>query len=477
MTGYTSSPTANDRPREACGVFGVLAPEQDVARAAYFGLYTLQHRGQESAGIAVGDGKAIRVRREMGLVSQVFSELDLEDLRGIVAIGHCRYSTTGSSQLCNAQPMVIVDPPGAPQAGEPLALAHNGNLVNVPELQEWLRSMGANFNSSSDSEVIIQLIKHTSGRTWHERIARALPRLAGAFSLVLASANELYAARDPWGIRPLCLGRWEGRSVVASESCALETIGATLEREISPGELVRITETGLTSVQYAEAKPSLCSFEFIYFARPDSIVDGQSVHGVRIALGRRLAIEHPAEADMVMPVPDSAIPMAVGYARQSGIPYGDGLVKNRYIGRTFISPTQLQRDRGIQLKFNPLASELRDKRVVVVEDSLIRGTTSKPLVALLRRAGAREVHLRIASPPYRHPCHLGMDTGRREELIAAHQSVEEIRCYTGANSLRFLSVEGLVSAIGRPAGHSCRGCLDGRYPVKARQEVEVLALD
>jgi amidophosphoribosyltransferase len=257
----------------------------------------------------------------------------------------------------------------------------------------------------------------------------------------------------------------------------LETIGATLEREISPGELVRITETGLTSVQYAEAKPSLCSFEFIYFARPDSIVDGQSVHGVRIALGRRLAIEHPAEADMVMPVPDSAIPMAVGYARQSGIPYGDGLVKNRYIGRTFISPTQLQRDRGIQLKFNPLASELRDKRVVVVEDSLIRGTTSKPLVALLRRAGAREVHLRIASPPYRHPCHLGMDTGRREELIAAHQSVEEIRCYTGANSLRFLSVEGLVSAIGRPAGHSCRGCLDGRYPVKARQEVEVLALD
>ncbi|MDB5059514.1 MAG: amidophosphoribosyltransferase [Chloroflexi bacterium] len=477
ISAFAQPYETDDRPREACGVFGIFAPGEDVARATYFGLYSLQHRGQESAGIAVGDGKAIRVLREMGLVSQVFSEAQLEDLHGIVAIGHCRYSTTGSSQLCNAQPMVIVDDTGAPQEGEPFTLAHNGNLVNVAELQESLEASGAKFMSTSDSEVIIQLIKRTSGRSWHERIARALPRLSGAFSLVLASANELFAARDPWGIRPLCLGRIGERWVVASESCALDTVGATLEREIAPGELIRINEDGITSLMYAEPVPKLCSFEFIYFARPDSVIDGLSVHSVRVALGRQLATEHPADADMVMPVPDSAIPMAVGYARQSGIPYGDGLVKNRYIGRTFISPTQFQRDRGIQLKFNPLTAELEGKRLVVIEDSLVRGTTSRPLVALLRKAGAREVHLRIASPPYRHPCHLGMDTGRRSELIAAQHTLDEILQFTGADSLKFLSLEGLATAIGRPAGTSCRACLDGKYPMPVQEELQELSVD
>ncbi len=466
-----------DRPREACGVFGILAPEEDVARATYFGLYTLQHRGQESAGIAVGDGHAIRVRREMGLVSQVFNDAQLADLRGILAIGHCRYSTTGSSQLCNAQPMVILDNAEAPQAGEPFALAHNGNLINTAQLREGLAAAGVSFNSTTDSEVILQLITHCSGRSWHERVARVLPRLSGAFSLVMASASELFAARDPWGIRPLCLGRLHGRWVVASESCALDTLGATLEREVNPGELVRITVDGLTSLQYATPQPRLCSFEFIYLARPDSMIEGQSVYSVRLALGRRLAQEHPAEADLVMPVPDSAVPMAVGYARESGIPFGEGLVKNRYIGRTFISPTQRLRDRGIQLKFNPLAEELSGKRVVVIEDSLVRGTTSRPMVALLRRAGAREVHLRIASPPYRHPCHLGLDTGRRSELIAAHATVEEIRLYTGADSLHYLSIDGLIGAIGRPMKHSCRACLDGQYPMPVQQELDKLTFE
>jgi amidophosphoribosyltransferase len=476
MTASDQRQFMDDSPHEECGVFGIFAPGEDVSRATYFGLYTLQHRGQESAGMAVGDGAAIRVSREMGLVSQVFSDTKLDDLRGFVAIGHCRYSTTGSSQLCNAQPMVIVDPPGAPQAGEPFTVAHNGNLVNAFELRSRLIEAGAHFLSTSDSEVIIQLVKYTSGRTWHERIIRALPRLSGAFSLVLASATELFAARDPWGIRPLCLGKLPSGWVVASESCALDAVGAELIREINPGELVRITKAGLTSVQYAEPNPKLCSFEFIYFARPDSIIEGQPVYSARVELGRQLALEHPAVADMVMPVPESAIPMAVGYARESGIPYGDGLVKNRYIGRTFISPTQLERNRGIQLKFNPIVAELKGKRLVVVEDSLVRGTTSRPLVAMLRKAGAVEIHLRIASPPYRHPCHLGMDTSRRSELIAAKHSVEEILQFTGADSLQFLSAEGLISATGRPASQSCRACIDGHYPMPVQAELGEIAV-
>jgi amidophosphoribosyltransferase len=475
MTDLDHGQTSGDRPREACGVFGIFAPGADVARATYYGLYTLQHRGQESAGIAGADGTTIRLRRDMGLVSQVFNDAQLKDLRGNIAIGHCRYSTTGASHLSNAQPIVIKDPPGSPQAGEPLSIAHNGNLVNVTTLRAQLLDIGAQFLSTSDSEVIIQLVKYTNGRTWLERISRALAMLSGAFSLTFASATELFAARDPWGIRPLCLGKLDQGWVVASESCALDAVGAELVREIEPGEVIRISESGITSVRYAAASPRLCSFEFIYFARPDSVIEGRSVHSARVALGRQLAIEHPVDADMVMPVPESGIPIAVGYARESRIPYGDGLVKNRYIGRTFISPTQLERDRGIRLKFNPLSSELKDKRLVVIEDSLIRGSTSRPLVALLRHAGAREIHLRIASPPYRYPCHLGMDTSRRSELIAANKTLDEILQYTGADSLEFLSIDGLIKAIGRPETHSCRACLDGRYPMPVQAELEALA--
>jgi amidophosphoribosyltransferase len=453
-----------DRPHEACGVFGIYAPGEDVARATYFGLYALQHRGQESAGIVVGDGQIFRVQRGMGLVSQVFDEAAMGPLQGMLAIGHCRYATTGASSACNAQPMIAKARVDGPEPGSPFALAHNGNLTNTETLAAELLARGVTFSSTSDSEVILQLIATAPGATWPARLLAALPRLRGAFSLTMASTAELFAARDPWGIRPLCLGRLGEHWVVASESCALDTIGASLVRDVEPGELIRIGADGLTSVRFAAAQPRLCSFEFIYFARPDSIVEGRRVYSARVALGRRLAVEQPAVADLVIPVPDSAVPMAVGYAQESGIPYCEGLVKNRYIGRTFISPTQQQRDRGIQIKFNPLTDEIAGRRLVVIEDSIVRGTTSRPLVAMLRRAGATEIHLRVASPPYRYPCHLGMDTGRQEELIAAHYSVEEICRHIGADSLGYLSLEGLAEGIARPAQHCCRACLDGHQP-------------
>jgi amidophosphoribosyltransferase len=455
---------SEDRPREACGVFGIYAPGEDVARAAYFGLYALQHRGQESAGIVVGDGQILRVQRGMGLVSQVFDEAAMRPLKGFLAVGHCRYATTGESSPRNAQPLIIKDRPDGGLPDVPFALAHNGNLVNTAELASELAARGVTFAASSDSEVILRLIAAAPGASWPARILAALPRLRGAFSLVMADHHELFAARDPWGIRPLCLGRIGAHWVVASESCALDTIGATLVRDVDPGELIRIDSNGLTSLRFAKPEPHLCSFEFIYFARPDSIIQGRRVYGARVALGRRLAVERPAEADLVVPVPDSAVPMAVGYAQQSGIPYCEGLVKNRYIGRTFIAPTQQQRDRGIQIKFNPLTDELAGRRLVVIEDSIVRGTTSRPLVALLRRAGATEVHLRIASPPYRNPCHLGMDTSRQEELIAARHSVEEICRLIGADSLGYLSLDGLNEGIGNPAAGCCRACLDGQLP-------------
>jgi amidophosphoribosyltransferase len=453
-----------DRPREECGVFGIYAPGEDVARATYFGLYALQHRGQESAGIVAGDGQTLRVQRGMGLVSQVFDEAAMQQLQGFLAVGHCRYATTGESSARNAQPMTVKNAPGMVEES-PFALAHNGNLVNTGSLAAELVADGVQFSSSSDSEVILHLIARARGASWQERLLAVLPRLQGAFSLVMASSRTLFAARDPWGIRPLCLGRLGTGWVVASESCALDSIGATLVREVAPGELLRIDGEELACTQFAAPMPRLCSFEFIYFARPDSLIDGRRVYSARVALGRQLAIEQPAVADLVVPVPDSAVPMAVGYARESGIPYCEALIKNRYIGRTFIAPTQHQRDLGSQIKYNPLTDEIAGRRLVVIEDSIVRGTTSKPLVALLRRAGAAEVHLRIASPPYRYPCHLGMDTGRPEELIAAHQSVEEICRFIGADSLGYLSIEGLIAGIDRPRQHFCRACLDGRSPM------------
>ena len=396
-----------DRPQEECGVFGIYAPGEDVSRLTYFGLYALQHRGQESAGIACGDRTRLVVKRDMGLVSQVFDEEALAALRGHVAIGHTRYSTTGSSQACNAQPILLHDHAG------PFALGHNGNLVNARSLRDRLADDGVRFDSTTDSEVIARLIVAAPGPDWGARIARSLPKLMGAYSLTMATPDAVFAARDPLGVRPLCLGRLGQGWVVASETCALDTIGATFEREVQPGELIRIDASGVTSHQFASSQAALCSFEYIYFARPDSTLDGRLVYDVRVELGRVLAREHPVEADVVIPVPDSAVPAAVGYAAESGIPYGEGLIKNRYIGRTFIAPDQRLRDVGIGLKFNPLPGQLAGKRVVVIEDSIVRGSTSKPIVGLLRKAGAREVHLRISSPPYRHPCYLGMDTGRR----------------------------------------------------------------
>jgi amidophosphoribosyltransferase len=454
-----------DRPREACGVFGIYAPGEDVARAAYFGLYALQHRGQESAGIVVGDGRVLHVQRGMGLVSQVFDEAAMRPLQGSLAVGHCRYATTGESEARNAQPLIAKDGPAGPQPGAPFALAHNGNLINADELAAGLAARGVSFSASSDSEVILRLIVDSQGESWYARLLRTLPRLRGAFSLVMASADTLFAARDPWGIRPLCLGRLGRHWVVASESCALDTIGATLVREVEPGEVLRIDAHGVEGARFAASSPQLCSFEYIYFARPDSIIAGRRVYSARVALGRQLAREQPARADLVIPVPDSAVPMAVGYAQESGIPYREGLVKNRYIGRTFIAPTQRQRERGIQIKFNPLSDEIAGQRLVMIEDSIVRGTTSKPLVALLRRAGAAEVHVRVASPPYRHPCHLGLDTGRREELIAARLSEEEICRHIGADSLGYLSMDGLFAGIERPRETLCRACLDGRLPI------------
>lgn len=454
-----------DRPREACGVFGIYAPGEDVARAVYFGLYALQHRGQESAGIVVGDGSVLHVQRGMGLVSQVFDEAAMRRLQGFLAVGHCRYATTGASTESNAQPLFAKDGQHGPRPGAPFALAHNGNLINTGELAADLQARGVVLSASSDSEVILRLVVDTAGASWQERLQRTLPRLRGAFSLVMASAGELYAARDPWGIRPLCLGRLEHHWVLASESCALDAVGATPLREIEPGELVRIDTEGVTSSYFAASNPHLCSFEFIYFSRPDSVIAGRRVYSARVALGRQLAHEQPATADLVVPVPDSAVPMAIGYAEESGIPYREVLVRNRYIGRTFIAPTQHQRDRGIQIKFNPLTDEIAGRRLVVVEDSIVRGTTSRPLVALLRRAGAAEVHLRIASPPYRYPCHLGMDTGRQEELIAGSHTLQEIRADIGADSLGYLSLNGLVRGIERPGHTLCRACMDGRMPM------------
>ena len=457
---------------EACGVFGIYAPGVDVARITFFGLYALQHRGQESAGITAGDGRNLHTHKNMGLVVQVFSEEDLAVLKGHLAIGHNRYSTTGSSKICNAQPIVVRS-----ELGE-LSLGHNGNLVNTVQLAEELASRGEAMESTTDTEVIARTIAQAPGITWEDKILRALRRFQGAYCLVMAARDALFAARDPLGVRPLCVGKLNGGWVVASESCALDTVGATFIREVDPGELIIIDSGGLRSVQAVESRRrAMCIFEFIYFARPDSVIDGRLVYQVRQEMGRHLAREYPVEADLVIPVPDSAIPAATGYAQESGIPFGEGLIKNRYIGRTFIQPDQRLRNVGVQLKFNPLPEMLKGKRVVVVDDSIVRGTTTPPVVSLLRKAGAREVHFRICAPPMRHPCYLGVDTARRSELIAARMSVEEIKEHIGADSLGYLSVEGLLDSVGADKGHYCRACFTGSYPVPVQLDMDKLVLE
>jgi amidophosphoribosyltransferase len=442
-----------------CGITGVFAPGRDAARLAYFALYALQHRGQESAGIAAADGGTIRSHKAMGLLGAIFDEDVLSDLSGHIAVGHTRYSTTGSSIVVNAQPLLE-----RTELGD-FAFAHNGNLTNTDDLRETL-SPSTVLQATSDSEVMAKLIVETKG-SMLDRIASVLKVARGAYSIVLCTQDELYAFRDPWGVRPLCLGTLpDGGYVVASESCALGTIGAQYLREVGRGEIVRISANGLEShqTQIDDAIPAFCMFEYIYFSRPDSKLDERSIYMARYAMGGQLAREHPVAADVVMAVPDSAIPGGIGYAAESGLPYVEGLIKNRYIGRTFISPDQKMRSRGVHLKFNPVVENLRGQRVVVVDDSIVRGTTTPRIVALLREAGAREVHLRITSPPIKHPCYLGVDMATYDELIAANYTIEEIRAKTGADSLGYLSLKGLFRAVKRERDEMCVGCLTGEYP-------------
>lgn len=464
-----------DRPKEACGVFGIYAPGVDVARVAFFALYALQHRGQESAGIATSDGRAAYIHKGMGLVSQVFNEDNLRPLKGYLAIAHNRYSTTGSCHIRNAQPYLIETMHG------PLGVGHNGNLTNAATLRRKLLERGVGLTSSSDSEVITQMLAapppggEPNGPDWEARIAAFMAEAEGAYSLVILTRDAIYAVRDPWGFRPLCLGELPGDNgrpgyVVASESCALGTIGARYLREVRPGEIARLDASGVHSLQGREPAPraALCVFEYVYFARPDSVLEGQTVHRVRQRLGEELAREAPAEADLVIGVPDSAIPAAIGYARASGIPYSEGLTKNRYIGRTFIQPSDRLRRAGVYLKYNPLTANLMGKRIVLIDDSIVRGNTAGPLVRLLREGGAAEVHVRVSSPPVRHPCFMGVDMATHEELIAYQKSVEEIRRHIGADSLAYLSYEGMMRAvtaeIGEDRGH-CSACFTGEYPI------------
>ena len=462
-----------DRVHDECGVVGVYSKGEDVARVTFFGLFALQHRGQESAGIATGDGKEIRLRASMGLITQSFQEDNLERLTGYVGIGHTRYSTTGSSQSKNAQP-IISDGPNVK-----LALGHNGNVVNAKELKEELLGLGCTFTSTNDSEIVAHLISNAPAITWQDRIAYAMRRLRGAYSLVVMTKDTLLGIRDPLGVRPLCIGKLNDGWVIASETCALDHIGATFVREVEPGEAVMVDENGLRSIYQRKPQQARasCVFEHIYFARPDSILDGRLVYSNRMAMGAELAREHPVEADMVIGVPDSALAAAVGYSQESGIPYGEGLVKNRYVGRTFISPDQRLRDLGVRTKLNPLPQLIKDKRLVVVDDSIVRGTTTPHVVQLLHQGGAKEIHLRICAPPLIHPCHLGIDMATRNELLAANKSIEEIRTMVQADSLGYLSHEGLVRAVGLERNRICMACFTGDHPIPVQLEMDKLALE
>lgn len=462
----------NDNPREACGVFGVYGPGEDVARLTFYGLYALQHRGQESAGIATSNGKDFSLRTGMGLVSQVFDEEDLAFLRGHIAIGHTRYSTAGGSLECNAQPIVVTDK----FSGEPIALGHNGNLTNVDIIREDLEAQGIQFESTADSEVIAHLLSIAPGGTWEERFHYVMRRIEGAYSLVIMLRDRLFAVRDPMGVRPLCIGKMEHGYVVASESCALEHLGVSMEREVQPGEVIQVDAHGYTSFfPVAPArKRAHCTFEYTYFARPDSRIGGELVYRTREEMGAALAREHPVDADLVIGVPDSAIPAAIGYARAAGLPYREGLVKNRYVGRTFIQPDQRIREAGVSLKFNALSEVLAGKRVVVVDDSIVRGTTTGRVLDLIRRAGATEIHARMSTPPIVSPCFLGVDMATKAELIAANKTVEEIRRHIGADSLGYLSVEGLNRATGQKPEDLCNACFTGVYPLNVQMQMDRL---
>jgi len=451
-------------PQDACGVFGVWAPSEEVAKLTFYGLYALQHRGQESAGIAASDGERILIYKDMGLVSQVFTETDLASLTGDLAIGHCRYSTTGSSTWVNAQPTL------RPTKYGTLALAHNGNLTNTGDLAEMVQKLeGDNAKTgrgaTTDTEIMTALIGLQDEKNVEASAIAVLPKLEGAFSLVFMDEKTLYAARDRHGVRPLVIGKLERGWVVASETAALDIVGAAFVREVEPGEFLAINEDGIRSQMWAAPDPKGCIFEYVYLARPDTSIAGQGVHATRVRIGKRLAIEAPVEADLVIPVPESGTPAAIGYAQQSGIPYGLGLVKNSYVGRTFIQPSQTIRQLGIRLKLNPLREIIEGKRIVVVDDSIVRGNTQRAIVRMLREAGALEIHVRISSPPVEWPCYYGIDFASRAELIASGLEIEEIRRSIGSDSLSYVSMEGLIAATTIDENKLCTACFTGKYPI------------
>jgi amidophosphoribosyltransferase len=457
-------------PKEECGVFGVWAPGEEVAKLTYYGLYALQHRGQEAAGIAVADGSEIVVFKDLGLVSQVFDEQTLSALKGHIAVGHCRYSTTGSGSWENAQPTFATT-----SVGSGLALGHNGNLVNTAELSlmaNRLSGRAGKSKSTTDSDIVTRLLAEAATDVGIEAAALKLfPTLSGAFNFVFCDEHTLYAARDRHGVHPLVLGRLDRGWVVASETAALDIVGASYVREVEPGELLAIDEDGIRSERFATAQPKGCVFEYVYLARPDTSIAGRSVHATRVDIGRRLAQEAPVEADLVIPTPESGTPAAIGYAQESGIPYGQGLVKNAYVGRTFIQPSQTIRQLGIRLKLNPLREVIRGKRLVVVDDSIVRGNTQRALVRMLRESGALEVHVRIASPPVRWPCFYGLDFGTRAELIASSSDIDEVRRSIGADTLGYISMDSLIAAAEQPRNRICTACFTGEYPIAIPDQV------
>ena len=479
----SASDQPENEPREECGVFGVWAPGEDVAKLTYYGLYALQHRGQEAAGIAVADGSQVLVFKDLGLVSQVFDEQTLAAMPGHVAIGHCRYSTTGAVTWENAQPIFRTT-----AVGSGIALGHNGNLVNTAELSSRVRELGlinrmpGSITATSDSDVMTALLAHAAADKSIEQAAmELLPTLRGAFCLTFMDEHTLYAARDPHGVRPLCLGRLDRGWVVASETAALDIVGAAFVREIEPGELLAIDADGVRSSRFANPEPKGCVFEYVYLARPDSTISGRSVHATRVDIGRRLAKEHAIDADLVIPVPESGTPAAVGYAQGSGIPYGQGLMKNAYVGRTFIQPSQTIRQLGIRLKLNPLREVIRGKRLVVVDDSIVRGNTQRALIRMLREAGALEIHVRIASPAVKWPCFYGIDFASRAELIAngaeaegsLEDMIENVRRSIGADTLGYISLDSMVAATEQPRTRLCCACFDGKYPIPLPTEAAI----
>ena len=458
--------------KEACGVFGIYNyPAGEPAKSVYYGLFALQHRGQESAGIAVSDGEEIRHHKGMGLVNQVFDEISVSRLKGHLAMGHVRYSTTGSSVIENAQPIVIDTKYGT------LALGHNGNLVNSEILRQEMKEKGISFVGTSDSEVMAAMIATSQRKDFEEALVDTLKQCRGAFSLVLLTRDKLIAVRDPSGIRPLCIGKLDNAYIISSETCALDILGATFVRDVANGEIVVIDKDGLRSRTWQMGeREAICIFEYIYFARPDSVLNGRNVYEARFHMGKYLAKEHPVEAEMVMAVPESGVPAAMGYSAESKIPYEEGLIKNRYVGRTFIQPSQEIRDLGVRLKLNPIRDAVRGKKVIIIDDSIIRGTTSRQIVRLIREAGAREVHMRVSSPPNLNPCFYGIDTATRAELIAANLSVEGIRKYIEADSLGYLSLKSLIKSISLPAKNLCLACLNGEYPARVPERLQSLKL-